>query len=100
MIAEAEEIIRFYSDNDFQAVTERMNDDMKEVLNAATLQYAKSQMKEDFGELLEYLASLRPRVRERVPEERRAGAFSRLFALCLEGGFPLEAEALEEVLGD
>lgn len=50
--AQAEEIIRFYSDNDFQAVTERMNDDMKQVLNAATLQYTKSQMKEDFGELL------------------------------------------------
>ena len=55
---------------------------------------------EDFGELLAYLASLRPLVRERVPAERRAGVFSRLFALCLEGGFPLEAEALEEVLGD
>lgn len=54
---------------------------------------------EDFGDLLEYLASLRPRVRERVPEERRAGAFSRLFALCLEGGFPLEEGALEAVLG-
>lgn len=53
---------------------------------------------ENFGELLEYLSSLRPLVRERVPEERRAGVFSRLFALCLEGGFPLEEEALEEVL--
>lgn len=54
VITEAEEIIRFYSDNDFQAVTERMNDDMKQVLNAATLQYSKSQMKEDFGELLAF----------------------------------------------
>lgn len=53
---------------------------------------------EDFGDLLAYLSSLRPRVRERVPEERRAGAFSRLFALCLEGGFPLEEGALEAVL--
>lgn len=52
--AEAEEIIRLYSDNNFQAVTARMNDDMKQVLNAATLQYAKSQMKEDFGELLAF----------------------------------------------
>lgn len=52
--AEAEEIIRFYSDNDFQSVTARMNDDMKQVLNAATLQYTKSQMKEDFGELLAF----------------------------------------------
>lgn len=49
--AEAEEIIRLYSDNDFQAVTARMNDDMKQVLNAATLQYTKSQLNEDFGEL-------------------------------------------------
>lgn len=53
---------------------------------------------EDFGELLEYLSSLRPLVRERVPEARRAGVFSRLFTLCLEGGFPLKEGALEEVL--
>ena len=52
--AETEEIIRYYSDDDFQAVTARMNDDMRQVLNAATLQYAKSQMKEDFGELLAF----------------------------------------------
>lgn len=52
--AEAEEIIRLYSDNDFQAVTARMNDDMKQVLNAATLQYSKTQMKEDFGELIAF----------------------------------------------
>ena len=52
--AQTEEIIRLYSDNDFQAVTERMNDDMRQVLNAATLQYTKSQMKEDFGELLAF----------------------------------------------
>ncbi|MDE7204167.1 MAG: DUF3887 domain-containing protein [Lachnospiraceae bacterium] len=52
--AEAEEIIRLYSDNDFQAVTARMNDDMKQVLNAATLQYTKSQMKENFGDLLAF----------------------------------------------
>ena len=53
---------------------------------------------EDFGELLDYLASLRPVVRERVPEERRAAVFSRLFSVCLEGGFPLEEAALEAVL--
>lgn len=52
--AEAEEIIRLYSDNDFEAVTARMNDDMRQVLNAATLQYTKSQMKEEFGELLAF----------------------------------------------
>lgn len=52
--AQAEEIIRLYSDDKFQEVTERMSDDMKEVLNAATLQYTKSQMKEEFGELLAF----------------------------------------------
>lgn len=53
---------------------------------------------EDFGALLEYLASLRPIVRARVPEERRANLFSRLFSLCLEGGFPLEEAGLAAVL--
>lgn len=50
----AEEIIRLYSDDEFEEVTARMNDDMKQVLNAAVLQYTKSQMKEDFGELLAF----------------------------------------------
>lgn len=53
---------------------------------------------EDFGELLDYLASLRPMVRARVPEERRAAVFSRLFSACLEEGFPLEEAGLEAVL--
>ncbi len=53
---------------------------------------------EDFGELLDYLASLRSMVRARVPEARRAAVFSRLFSVCLEGGFPLEEAALEAVL--
>lgn len=53
---------------------------------------------EDFGELLDYLASLRSMVRTRVPEARRAAVFSRLFSVCLEGGFPLEEAALEAVL--
>lgn len=53
---------------------------------------------EDFGELLDYLASLRPTVRARVPKERRAAVFSRLFSVCLEGGFPLGEAALEAVL--
>lgn len=52
--AQAEEIIRLYSDNEFEAVTGYMNEEMKQVLNAATLQYTKSQMKEDFGELLAF----------------------------------------------
>lgn len=53
---------------------------------------------EDFGELLDYLASLRPVVRARVPKERRAAVFARLFSVCLEGGFPLEKAALEAAL--
>ena len=53
---------------------------------------------EDFGELLDYLAALRPMVRARVPEETRAAVFARLFSACLERGFPLEREALEAVL--
>lgn len=51
---QAEEIIRLYSVDDFQAVTAYMNEEMKQVLNAATLQYTKTQMKEDFGELTAY----------------------------------------------
>lgn len=55
---------------------------------------------EDFGEMLDYLASLRPLVRERVPEAERAGVFARLFSTCLERGFPLEEAGLAEVLVD
>ena len=53
---------------------------------------------EDFGALLDYLAALRPMVRARVPKERRAAVFSRLFSVCLEKGFPLEEAALAAVL--
>lgn len=52
--AQAEEIIRLYSEDDFETVFLYMNDDMKQMWNAATLQYAKSLVKEDFGELLEF----------------------------------------------
>ena len=53
---------------------------------------------EDFGELLDYLASLRPMVRKRVAEENRAAVFARLFSDCMEQGFPLEEAALAAVL--
>lgn len=53
---------------------------------------------EDFGEMLDYLASLRPMVRERVAEENRAAVFARLFSDCMEQGFPLEEAALAAVL--
>lgn len=53
---------------------------------------------EDFGELLDYLASLRPMVQKRVAEENRAAVFARLFSDCMEEGFPLEEAALAAVL--
>ena len=53
---------------------------------------------EDFGELLDYLASLRPMVRKRVAEENRAAVFARLFSACMEEGFPLKEAALAAVL--
>ena len=53
---------------------------------------------EDFGELLDYLASLRPMVRKRVAEENRAAVFARLFSDCMEEGFPLKEAALAAVL--
>lgn len=59
---------------------------------------AEEHIPEDFGELLAYLASLRPAVRARVPEKRRPAVFSRLFSACLEEGFPLGEAALEAAL--
>ena len=53
---------------------------------------------EDFGELLDYLASLRPMVQKRVAAENRAAVFARLFSDCMEQGFPLKEAALAEVL--
>lgn len=53
---------------------------------------------EDFGELLDYLASLRPMVQKRVAAENRAAVFARLFSDCMEQGFPLEEAALAAVL--
>ena len=53
---------------------------------------------EDFGELLDYLASLRPMVQKRVAAENRAAVFARLFSDCMEEGFPLEEAALAAVL--
>lgn len=48
----AEEIIRLYSDDEYEAVVAYMTDDMKEVLNAPTLSLSKAQLvTEDFGEL-------------------------------------------------
>lgn len=51
---QAEEIITLYSNDDFQAVVAYMDDEMKQVLNASTLQYAKDQTNQDFGKLLAF----------------------------------------------
>lgn len=53
---------------------------------------------EDFGALLEELAALRPAVKAALPEEARAGAFSRLFAARLAAGRPLEEGELRDIL--
>ena len=50
--ATAEEIIKLYSDDEYEAVVAYMTDDMKAVLNAPTLSISKAQLAtEDFGEL-------------------------------------------------
>ncbi|MDE6621231.1 MAG: DUF3887 domain-containing protein [Lachnospiraceae bacterium] len=51
---QAEEIIRLYGDNDFQAVNMRVNEDMRQILSEETLQLTKSQIEETFGELLSF----------------------------------------------
>lgn len=54
---------------------------------------------EDAGNLLNYLASLRPRVRDAVSDEvDRAAVFAALFDTCLKNGWPLTGEALERLL--
>lgn len=51
----AENIIRLYSDDEYEAVVEYMTDDMKKVLNAPTLQLSKGQLATaDFGKLLAF----------------------------------------------
>ncbi|MDE6220458.1 MAG: DUF3887 domain-containing protein, partial [Lachnospiraceae bacterium] len=51
---QAEEIIRLYGANDFQAVNARVNEEMRQILSEETLQLTKSQMKEAFGEPLSF----------------------------------------------
>lgn len=54
---------------------------------------------EDAGELLDYLDSLRDAVKETVPGgAARSRLFARLFALCMENGWPLEQDALDRLL--
>lgn len=54
---------------------------------------------QDAGGLLDYLDGLRDTVKEAIPEEKtRAAVFSVLFRACMEGGWPLEREALERLL--
>ena len=51
-------------------------------------------------EILAWLESLRPLLKGRVPEERRAALFAGLLSACLEAGGPLEPQELEEFLGE
>lgn len=53
---------------------------------------------DDFGDLLAELDALRPIVKEALPEEVRAAAFSRLFAARLAAGRPLEEKELRDIL--
>lgn len=51
----AREIIELYTADDYSGVVEYMTDDMKSVLNAATLSLSKAEMATaDFGELVSY----------------------------------------------
>ncbi len=54
---------------------------------------------ERFGEILDYLASLREKVKLLIPEEgRRAGVFKALFTACMERGRPLEEQEMQAIL--
>ncbi len=56
---------------------------------------------ENFGELLDWLDSLRDRVRREVPEERdRKRVFQALFAQCMASGAPCGEEELRALLAD
>lgn len=56
---------------------------------------------ENFGELLDWLDSLRDRVRREVPEERdRKRVFQALFARCMASGAPCGEEELRALLAD
>lgn len=50
----------------------------------------------DFGEILQYLESVRPQVIAAIPDEpRRAAVFKDLFELCMENGIPAARAYLE-----
>ena len=56
---------------------------------------------ENFGELLDWLDSLRDRVRREVPEERdRKRVFQALFTRCMASGAPCGEEELRALLAD
>ena len=65
--------------------------------------YLKEQIRtllpEDFDGLLTYLGALRPAVKHALPEGgARAACFSRIFSACLEVGWPLPHEHLQQLL--
>ncbi|MCI8314509.1 MAG: DUF3887 domain-containing protein [Lachnospiraceae bacterium] len=51
---QAMEIIRLYSNDDFEAVNAYMNEDMKVILSAEMLRYTKTEREKDFGTLLKF----------------------------------------------
>ena len=55
---------------------------------------------ESFEQILDYLYQVRPLVKERLPEESRAAAFSALFAACMEAGRPLDEGEFQNILAE
>lgn len=54
---------------------------------------------ENFDAVLSWLEAQRPRIKERIPDERsRSALFALLFSRCLERGRPLTEDELEELL--
>lgn len=53
---------------------------------------------ERFEEILDYLGAVRPRVKEFVPESRRAAVYARLFEACMALARPLEKEELSRIV--
>ena len=65
--------------------------------------YVKDQrntlLPDNFGELLDFLGSLRPQLKQQIPEEtRRAQLFAALFDACLQAGRPLSGRQVQGLM--
>ena len=65
--------------------------------------YVKDQLNtllpDNFGELLDFLGSLRPQLKQQIPEEtRRAQLFAALFDACLQAGRPLSGRQVQGLM--